>query len=59
MKKLLTKKLRGDGHFLAVLIVIAVVVCIGVFYKARTEDWMKDSMEEMQTTTSGIFDQIQ
>lgn len=58
MKKLLTKKLRGEGHFLAVLIVIAVVVCVGVFYKAGTEAFMKNSMEEIQTTTSGIFDQI-
>lgn len=59
MKKKFNNRLKGDGHFLAVLIVIAVVVCLGVFYKAGTEDWMKNAMTDMQTTTSGIFDQIQ
>lgn len=56
--KVLKKKLRGDGHFVAVLLIIAVVCVVGTYYGGEMEGWFQNGIGTFETNTSGIFDNI-
>lgn len=58
MHKLFKKKVKGEGHFVAVMLIIVVVVVMGVFYKINSTEWFKEKWDTVETKTSVLFDDI-
>lgn len=48
-------RLRGDGHFIAVMMVIAIVVVLAVFFRQEISEWFRVVFGEYKNNTLEIF----
>lgn len=48
-------KMKGDGHFVAVILVILTVALIGVYFKSNIAQWFMSNFQTYQKSTSEIF----
>lgn len=55
LRKYLKERFNGDGHFIAVMMVIAAVVVLAVFFRQEISEWFKIVFGEYKTNTLEIF----
>lgn len=58
IKKAMQRKWKGDGHFIAVMLVIAAVCVMGVFYGGKAKSWISTKWNTMDTNTANVFDNL-
>lgn len=58
LNEIANKRVRGDSHFVAICIAIAVVIVIGIAYKGRMGGWFNNFGDTMESETNGMFNGI-
>lgn len=55
VKELAMKAVKGDSHFVAVLVVIVVCIGLAIIFKGQIETFFTSIMAEATLKTQGLF----
>lgn len=52
------KRMSGEGHLIAVMLTMAVVCALGIYFKQEVSDWFKTNFSTFKSSTTNIFSNL-
>lgn len=52
------KQMSGEGHLIAVMLTMAVVCALGIYFKTEISDWFKTNFSTFKSSTTSIFSNL-